>query len=163
LVKVNHELTIEAIGKLEQDEIAETRENFEDRDLADSLIRDHEVFCDDLRIAASQLAAVGLVTRFQHQIEQFVKQVGGKPKKTPKASRNRDRCIRLLEELNASLGDGPVPVKFFKDLVTARNSIIHDDSKATWITEVQLREAIEKAVAQVKWYDEKLHERLRAT
>jgi hypothetical protein len=40
LVKVNHALTIAAIGQLEQNGIAETRENFEDRDIVDSLIKD---------------------------------------------------------------------------------------------------------------------------
>jgi hypothetical protein len=110
LVKVNHQLTIDAIDKLEREETAETRNNFKDRDFAESLVRDHEVFCDDLRLAAIQLAAVGLVTKFQQWIAKFAKQHGGRPKKARKASRNRSSlCIRL-EELNESLGDGPVPV-----------------------------------------------------
>ena len=177
LVKVNHELTIAAIGQLEQDGIAEARENFEDRDLVDSLIREHEVFCDDLRKAANHLAAVGLVTRFQHCIEALVKKpCVDKPAKTPRLS----KLCSDLEKLNASLGDGPVPVDFFDQLVTARDSIIHADSKTTWehrgtrreiascyrnfagehgeleMTEAHLSEAVEKAIAQVKWYTAKL-------
>src|SRR5579863_4395377 len=94
LVKMNPELTIEAIGKLERDEIANLRKNFEDRDLLDSLITDHEVYCEDLRRSANNLAVVGLVTRFQHWIAKFVKDVGGKPSKLG----------RTLEQLNEVLG-----------------------------------------------------------
>jgi hypothetical protein len=184
LVKINHELTIAGIDQLERDGIAETRENFGDRDVVDSLIRDHEVFCDDLRKAANHLAAVGLVARLQHCVEALVKKPGvDRPAKTPRSS----KLCGDLEKLNASLGDGPIPVEFFDQLVTARDSIIHNDSKATWqfkgaqreiancyrnfageygeleMTEAHLNEAIEKAIAQVKWYTGKLAETDRAT
>jgi hypothetical protein len=67
---------------------------------------------------------------------------------------------------------------FFEDLATARDSIIHADSRAEWkhngslrkvadhyrnayedmdLSEEQLKDAIQKATQQVKWYDEKIH------
>jgi hypothetical protein len=175
LVKVNHELTIESICKREQRWIAETREQFEDQDEVESRITDEEVFCDDLRRAANNLATVGLVTRFQHRIGALVKEVGGKPSYLHKE----------LQQLNEALGNGPVPLNFFEELDTARDSVIHGDSKAAWrdsrngqlreiaehhrsfagqlaeleISEVQLNEAIENAIKQVEWYIERLAEK----
>ena len=81
-----------------------------------------------------------------------------------------------LETLNKTLTPGPVPVQFFGELVTLRDSIIHNDSQAEWVhngkqrkvadryrkydrielTDEQLKEAIEKCVQQVKWYDERI-------
>jgi hypothetical protein len=170
LVKVNHRLTLEGIAKQEQDEIAETHERLEleGRDLVDSQVRWQQSFYADLRTAANHLAAVGLVTRFQHWIGVFVKQSRVRPTKVHEC-----KLGNQLVALNDSLGVGPVPAAFFEDLVNARDSVIHGDSKAEWefkgtrevaarfrsgsrleITEDQLNEAIEKAVAQIKWYDE---------
>jgi hypothetical protein len=118
---------------------------------------------------------VGLVTKLQHWIGKLVKQVGGNPK----------HLRHDLELLNRELGEnGPVPVEFFKDLVSARDSVIHGDSKATWtdgrtgkprqiaehqsftgarahlaeleLASVQLSEASENAISQVEWYYEVL-------
>lgn len=70
----------------------------------------------------------------------------------------------------------PVPVAFFGELVTARDSVIHGDSKAKWsfdekprevaeqyrdggllrVTECQLEEAAAKAIELVAWYDAKI-------
>ncbi len=186
LVRVNHELTIAAIGQLEEDGIAEYRKNFADEpDIGDSLIRDHEVFCDDLRKAANHLAAVGLVTRFQHWIEKLAKKAGWKPPK----KYDRPKIVYQLEHLNDKVvGEGSgVPVEFFENLITARDSVIHNDAKATWeyqgrtreiascyrnfagehgeleMTEAHLGEAVEKAIAQVKWYTSNLPEKDRPT
>jgi hypothetical protein len=160
LVKLNHQLTLEGIAKQEEDEIAETEESLEleDRDLVDSQIRWQQNFYAELRKAANHLAVVGLVTRFQHWIENFVKQSRASPSRAHKC-----KLRNQLEALNKSLGVGPVRVAFFEDLVNARDSVIHGDSKAKWefngtrevaahyrsgsgleITEVQLSEAIEK-------------------
>ncbi len=67
-------------------------------------------------------------------------------------------------------------IHFFQDLVTVRDSIIHHGAKAEWngrgktsiparyrspyaeveISADQIKEAVAKAVEQVKWYGEKL-------
>jgi hypothetical protein len=171
VVVMNHRLTLEGISKSEDDEIAETRESLalEDRDLVDSQIRFQEQFYGELRRAANHLALVGLVTRFQHWIEGFAKQLGIQPHERGLTSQ--------LKALNDKLGEEWVPVDFFKDLVTARDSVVHGDSKAEWpydksrrkvaqqyrngseleVTADQLKVAIAKAIEQVKWYDEKIH------
>jgi hypothetical protein len=174
LVTVNYQLTIEGIDKMEREEIAETRKSLEleDPDLVESQVRWQQTFFyDGMRKAATHLAIVGLVTRLQHWIERFVrlKQLQLTKKK---------KLVAHIEALNSALGEGPVPITFFEDLVMARDSIIHGDSKAQWpdsrtgtrrvvakhyqnggdleVTENQLKDAIEKAEEQVKWYDRKL-------
>jgi hypothetical protein len=166
---------LEGIAKKEEEEIAETEDRLEleDRELVDSQIRWQRNFYDELRKAANHLAVVGLVIRFQHWIEKFVKQSHVQPSKAHKS-----KLRSQLEALNNFLGVGPVPVEFFEQLANARDSVIHGDSKAKWefngarevaehyrsglgleITEDQLNEAIEKAIAQVKWYDDILDHR----
>jgi hypothetical protein len=172
VVVVNHQITIDGIANLEQREVERVREEFaaEDPDVLDSLVRTEEWFYSDLRKAAHNLALVGLVTRLQHWIEKFARELDIKP------TRGDDSVlIRYLQSLNGELGDGPVPIKFFQELVMARDSVIHADSRAQWshkkmrrevapryrsgfdleISEEQLKEAVAKAIEQVKWYEEK--------
>jgi hypothetical protein len=74
-----------------------------------------------------------------------------------------------------------VPLSFFVDLVSARDSIVHADSQGEWafqgkprrvatryrdllsgelyFSDDDLQQAIENSVRQVKWYDDKLQER----
>jgi hypothetical protein len=79
--------------------------------------------------------------------------------------------------LNKRLGSGPIPTSDFEDLLNVRDSIIHADSQAEWtndgkarkvadrfrvrevieFTETDLQEAVEKAIKQVSWYDDRLH------
>jgi hypothetical protein len=178
VVVVNHQMTIDGIGSLEQREIAQTREKFaaEDPEVLDSLVRFQEWFYSDLRIAANHLALVGLITRFQHWIEKFTQELCITP------TRNDDAAlIGHLKALNRTLSQGPIPVAFFEDLITARDSVIHRDAKTQWtykkkkrtvathycngskleITEDQLKDAITKAIEQVMWYDEKIAPRRR--
>ena len=167
LVKVNHQLTVEGITKLEEDEIARTRDSLglEDPDLVDSQVRWQQSFYVEMRRAANHLAVVGLVTRLEHWIARFVRL-----NQLPVSS-----LCKNIKVLNDSLHEvGPVKESFFKDLVTVRDSVIHADSKAKWqhkrtrevakhyrnggeleVTEDQLKDAISKAIEQVKWYDEK--------
>jgi hypothetical protein len=91
--------------------------------LFDSQITWQQTFYVDLRRAANHLAVVGLVTRLEHWIARFVRL-----KQLPVSN-----LCKNLRVLNDSLhGTGPIPVAFFKDLVTARDSVIHADSKAKW-------------------------------
>ena len=127
---------------------------------------------DELRKAANRLALVGLVTRLQHWIGRFVKLRNLKTNKT-----KNSMLVDQLEILNKTLGCGPVAISFFEDLVNARDSIIHADARAEWkyrnddkkvsaqfrnswgeveLSEEQLKDAVEKAILQVSWYDEQL-------
>jgi len=145
----------------------------EDYEIVRSITGPVQNFYDDLRIAAGRLAVVGLVTRFQHWITRFVQR-----RKLGLEKGEKPRLVKQLNALNEDLGMGPVSVEVFENLVGVRDSVIHGDSRAEWehngrvrkvadeyrnaygdveITEEQLKEAIEKAVRQVKWYDEKLY------
>ena len=91
-------------------------------------------------------------------------------------TRDHDSLIPCLKQLNHLLGSGPVPIVFFEDLVTVRDSVIHADGNAKWthrrqrtvpkcysdgwkvdVSEEQVKEAISKAIEQIKWYGEKIY------
>jgi hypothetical protein len=88
-----------------------------------------------------------------------------------------------LKTLNEKLGKGPVPAEFFHELETVRDSIIHADSNVEWmrgneqrcvplkyrevnleylskfkLTEEQLREIRENAMAQINLTDAHIQE-----
>lgn len=173
VVIVNHQLTIDGIASLEQRETDRIREDFaaEGREVLDSLVGFQEWFCHDLRRVANNLALVGLVTRLRHWVEMFTQELSMRP-----IGYQDSALIRYLKALNRALGEGPVHIGFFQELVTARDSVIHADSKAQWtykkekrqvarrycsgsdleISGEQLKEAVARAIEQVKWYDERL-------
>jgi hypothetical protein len=166
-------LTLEGIAKEEAKAVDEAKGTFGDddegRELEANHIRSIQGWFDEMRIAAAHLAFVGLVTRL-HQWDLALARV--------KQVKTSDYLPNILEALNKNVGeDPPVGVAFFVGLVDARDSIIHNDSKAHWedprgrqrevpktyqrygeleITEDQLNEAIGKTVEQVRWYAEKL-------
>jgi len=175
VVVVNHKLTLEAIDRTEDEDLAGFEKGFApetDPETIRSIVSYAQNFYEDLRVAALRLAMVALVTRLQHWIERFVKQLKLKP------DRFHDSILsNQMESLNKTLGVGPVPVTFFDGLVRVRDAVIHNDSRAEWefngkprkvadeyksaydnveVTEEQLKEAIEKATQQVIWYDNKL-------
>lgn len=174
VVVVNHRFTLEAIERSEDEELTSIQEGFEfeNHDAMISTMAYQQAFYDDLRQAARRLALVALVTRLQHWIERFVAQL-----KVSTSKGRQSRLAKQLEALNSRLGAGPVPVRFFEDIATVRDSIVHGDSRAEWqfhgfrrvadeyknpsgdveLTDDQLKESIQKAVQQVKWYDEKMH------
>jgi hypothetical protein len=183
VVTVNLDLTLQAIDELQVQQTSTISAVFEpeDYETAESTIRWEGHFYDDLRRAAIQLALVGLVTRLQHWINALVKQ-----QKVPVTKKHDSLLISQLGALNAALGDaGPVPLAFFEELVTVRDSVIHADSSLEWvhgkttrrvadcytdvwkrleITGDQLKDAARKAIEQVKWYDYTLAaRRLKAT
>jgi hypothetical protein len=128
---------------------------------------------EDRRRAANNLALVALVTRFHHWLTRLIRRLPATANPYSQQSVSKELSI-----LTSALGQGPVPLTFFEDLAEARHSIIHADSQAEWefppgvqrnvahcyrnawsdveISEEQLTEAVAKAIAQVKWYDEKL-------
>jgi hypothetical protein len=170
LVIVNHRLIVDAI---ERDENAELEKlSQENSEPARSVEYQLQGFYEDLRRAANNLATVALVTRIQHWITRFAKKVPGRRKL------EGSRLVSELIQLTEYLGDGPIPVAYFAELVNVRDSVIHGDSKAEWehrseqrrvapmytnayleteISNEQLGVAIAKAIEQVTWYDEKLH------
>jgi hypothetical protein len=174
VVVKNFELTIAGITDYEQKSTEQIREECagDSPELLGSLVGTQEWFCEDLRSAATHLALVGLVTRFQHWIEVMAKrhEIGASDRK----SRECSGLIHKLKALNEKLGEGPVSLDFFSQLETARDSVIHSDSRARWdygrkqrevapcycsgsnlsVSGDQLKEAVASAVRQVKWYDE---------
>jgi hypothetical protein len=157
LVRSNHALVWNSIARIE----AEPEERDPD-------------YANELRRAANNQALVTLITRLHHWvcllIEEFIK----------KKSVREKGLVSNMNFLNSRTGPGPVPVDFFQELVTVRDSIIHADSQTSWtfkdemrqvaekysnaetgeveFTRSDLEEAIDKAVKQVRWY----HDRLEA-
>jgi hypothetical protein len=175
VVVANHRFTLEGITRAEDEEVQQWRDALalQDSQVALSAISHVQNGYEELRGAANRLALVGLVTRLQHWIARFIKEQGLKSGKV-----HESLLISQLDALNRSLGDGPVPLSYFEDLVNVRDSIIHADSRAEWkhrganrrvadhyrnpwgeieFSEGQLKDAIEQATGQVTWYDEKLH------
>jgi hypothetical protein len=176
VVTANHDLTLKAIDRSEDEELAKIDDNFpqENYETLRSITGHMQNFFQDLREAARRLAFVGLVTRLQHWIGRFLKQAKVKPDKVYDS-----QLANQIAALNKFLGVGPVPEMFFEDLAMVRDSVIHADSRAEWkyrskprrvadhyrnaggdveLTEEQLQEAIKKASQQVRWYDERLNQ-----
>jgi hypothetical protein len=172
LVTANHEFAIAAINRDEDEELAKINNEFhlESHEVIYSIQGQLQNTYDDFRRAARLLALVGLVTRLQHWISRFAIQ-----RKLTSAKQSKPREPKLVTQLNAlnkDLGDGPVSVEFFEKIVTLRDSVIHGDSQMEWggrtvadeyrsvqgadLSEEQLQEAIQKAIAQVKHYDKKI-------
>jgi hypothetical protein len=167
LVVANHNLTLEAINRSEEEDLEKLAPLGDPFDQTASHLL---MFYEDLRRAAANLAVVGLVTRLDHWITRFCKEVRRKSK----------GLVSNLTLLNEDLGDGPVSVAFFCELVTVRDSVVHADSQEVWcyhddlrrvakhytndrgevkLDEEQFKQAVVNAIEQVKWYDQKLREK----
>jgi hypothetical protein len=181
LVVMNHRFTLEGITRAEDEEIRHWRETLAPTDpkAASSAISHAQTEFDKLRKAANHLALVGTVTRLQHWVERFVKKQGLTPEKNKRPDGSVESLlIRQLRILNKTLGDSPVPISDFENLIDVRDSIIHADARAEWkndrdrnrkvadeyrsacgnveLYENQVKDAVEKSIRQVAWYDEKL-------
>jgi len=170
LVTENHRITLEAIVKSEDEEVDQINKEWigeDDREIVSSQISNVQRFFDDLRRVANHSALVSLVTRLDHWARRFVRQLSLNTKK------DGDHVVREIKALNARLGEGPYPADFFDKLVTARDSVIHGDSRGQWerrrvapeyinaygeldFTERHLAEAVDRVIQQVKWYDERI-------
>jgi hypothetical protein len=188
LVLANLRITIEGIGRAEDEDLCDIAKSFppEERDAEAAASSSVSHFYDELRLAALSLAIVALVTRLQHWIGRFTKE--NKPVSAPRKSNvkgakstqtSNSQLVNQLRALDESLGPGPVPITFFQALVDIRDSVIHHNSEARWeyrgeeravdsrywnpafdrleLTEDLLREAVDNATEQVKWYEERLH------
>jgi hypothetical protein len=176
-IVVNHGFTMQAIDKSEDESLEEIAGAFshEDPETIASISAQEMYTYDERRQAACNLALVAVVTRLQHWVGRFVKQRKVVPKQVHKSE-----LANHLEALNDDLTAGPVPMLFFEELAELRHSVIHADSQAEWthngkqrkiadryrspygrveLTAEQLKDAIEKAIQQVKWYDEKIRTR----
>jgi hypothetical protein len=127
VVVANHGFTLDAIDRSEEEELTSIQKGseLEDHDTITSMMGYHQAFYDDLRQAAHRLALVALVTRLQHWVERFVAQLKVRPSKI-----HQSKLANQLEALNNKLGAAPVPVVFFENIVTVRDSVIHGDSRA---------------------------------
>jgi hypothetical protein len=174
LVKATYDLLCENIAGREEKAITEA-ERIEDPREAGAERQWVRSNADELRQEARAIAVVTLVTRFQHWLRVFVKELT--EKEPPNGVESN------LRTLSEKLGEGPVPAEFFHDLETVRDSIIHADSSVEWmrgskqrrvplkyreisledlskfnLTEEQLREIRENAMAQVNLTDAHIQE-----
>lgn len=181
LVVTNHGFTLAGITRAEDEEVRNWQDALalEDPEVASSVIGYSQNGFDDLRKAANHLALVGIVTRLQHWVAQVVKRQGLKPEKNKRPDGSLESLlVRQLRILNKTLGDGPVPISDFGKLVDVRDSIIHGDAQAEWkddrdnkdrkvddeyrnafhveLSENQVKDAVEKAIRQVAWYDNQI-------
>ena len=174
LVKTTYDLLCENIARREEEEITEA-EKIEDPRDAGAERQWVKSNADELRQEARSIAVVTLVTRFQHWLRVFVKELT--EKEPPNGVESN------LRTLSEKLGKGPVPAECFCELETVRDSIIHADSSVEWmrgsqqrrvplkyrevsvegllkfkLTEEQLREIRENAMAQINLTDEHIQE-----
>ncbi|SRR5258706_9869394 len=173
-VIANHNAMLEGIDREEEGEMLEIKDSFpvEDYDRVGSMLGYVESGYDERRQKARLSAVVVIVTRLEHWLSRFARQLNVKP--TPV---HKTLLGNLIEALNNTLGVGPVPAKFFDDLAELRHSVTHANSQAEWdfkgkrrsvadfyrnawgdaeLSEEQLKEAFQKSIQQVKWYDEKM-------
>lgn len=171
LVTKNHRLLLKAIKASENEYIEHLRADLaSDDDALQSCISQAGVFYDDLRRSANHAALVSLTTR----LDRWVRVLAGKVKARARKNKSRPRVVCLMEDLNEKLGNPPETLKFFEELITARDSVIHGDSRAMWgdrqtrkvskgyvnaygdleFNEDHLREAVDRVTRQLKWYDE---------
>jgi len=157
LVTTNHRLLLEAITKIEDEEL----EGIKDEDE----YREQQKNFDNLRVVANNLAVVAVVTRLDHWVNVYCEKL--------KLSL-KDKTIKKMKALNKQLGTTHVPIDFFDGLVTARDSVIHGDSRGEWefrgkrkiperygivqlaVTEDQVKEAVEKTQKQIIWYADRV-------
>jgi hypothetical protein len=177
LVTSNLQATLIGIATLldeEKDKVGEQLEG-EDYDVLNSHLGWVEKAYDDMRVAARNFALVGVVTRLQHWIQRFVDLNEVKP-----IGESEDpRLCKLVRGLDKALNkQPPITVEFVKELVDARDSVIHGDSKSTWtddrsqkprsiaerfeqwgelnVSQSDLEEAVQKTAELVRWYETSL-------
>jgi hypothetical protein len=170
LVTENHRITMRGIQQSEDELVDHLRKDLAqaDEEIIRSEVSHAQFFYDDLRRAANHMALVSLVTRLEHWTQKFVKQL------SLSTDREELHVVRDMVALNARLDTAPIDVEFFRDLVTARDSVIHGGSQAEWkfgcetrrvaarysdcgdldFTDEHLSEATKKVTTQVKWYYE---------
>jgi hypothetical protein len=170
-VHASHDIVTEELNRQEEASLAELTGSDPSRPWHLGL------FYGTLRQATSNLAMVALVTRLDHWVARLWKRVNQAqdPNEVSLAGRLRD--------LDGYCGAGcPVPVGFFEELVAVRNSVVHRNSAVEWVhrgrpmrvaeryrsgsgmlvtvTGAHLKEASDKSIAAVRWYDERMLERI---
>lgn len=176
LVIANHKITMDGIARAEEEELKPPKNLLDslkdetDDDVVSSYIWYQQNFFESLRVAARNLAVVGLVTRLQHWAGAYARRID--------PTREAGRPMRdELNFLNRNLGTPPIPTSFFFDLEEVRHAVIHADSQPQWtyngkskrvqpryapngyrveVEDEDLKDAIAKAITQIKWYDERL-------
>lgn len=124
VVLVNHELTLEAITKAEDEAV----DGFDltdegQRQTADYVGRQH----DEFRRAATNLALVGLVARFHHWLTYLANRIRGKNNQI-----FHKNVVQEISFLNSQLKNSPHKPEHFEKWADVRDSVIHADSKASW-------------------------------
>jgi hypothetical protein len=154
LVTANHQITLQGITQQQEEMLNHMERSLEgeDPDTKRSVLSAHENFYEELRQASRNLALVGIVTRLQRWINRLTRQAFPleKPQWLP----------AQLRSLNKKLGEGPIKVEFFEELVTARDAIIHNDALATeWEFQGKKRRVADRYVyGESKLSDDELGE-----
>lgn len=175
LVMSSLRFSLEGIARAEEEEIERMSEALEDLDVQNSHAWHVELYYSKMRTAAHNFALVGLVTRLQHWVERFVRL----NKVKPEGEKNDHRLCKCLHGLNKAVNaTPPIAVEFIDGLVTARDSVIHGDSKSTWfdephqkqrsvaqrfddfgdlnVSQSDLEDAVQKSTQLVSWYESSL-------
>jgi hypothetical protein len=176
LVVANHRFTIDGISRAIDEETDQLKECMaeEESEVLSSAISHMTWQYERLRWAANRLALVGAVTCLDEWIAMLVTKENLNQVDVEKAD---SKLITQMRRLNKSLNIA-LPLQDFEDLVLARDSIIHGNSKAKWIdhrrewrtvpsrymdawggiafTEEDLERAIDKMIQQVLRYDERI-------
>jgi hypothetical protein len=173
MVVANYIAMLEGIDREEEGVLVDIQDGFGlvGRETVDSTLGYVQNGYEDRRRNARLSAVVNLVIRLEQWIFRFTRRLNLKPKHV-----HQSQLANHVEALNSFLGDGPAPATFFENLAELRHSIVHADSRAEWkygrnravadefrgtfgdvdLTDEQLKDAINKAIHQVKWYDEKI-------
>jgi hypothetical protein len=169
-VLISWEFALNEINRVEEQDLKEREEELagEDYEILSAGISAVTSEFERYRESANQLALVGVLTRLQHWINSLV---DGRPD-APKGKKSL--LVSQLKWLDAKWGPGPVPISFFEDAVTVRDSIVHGNSEAVWmrgtesrkiadrystasgqvsLSEVQLKEVASKAIEQFRWFE----------
>src|SRR5271156_2174114 len=135
VVLTNLKLVLAGIDQLETKETTDyVKQTHDDEENQQSFISWIQGQHDLLRTAAVHLALVGLVTRYHHWLITIANCLrAGKDKTFDKSA------IQEMHFLNDHFKPSPHQPKDFTKWVTARDSIIHADSKAAWEFEGKTR------------------------
>jgi len=131
VVLINHELTLEGIDKAAAIVVNRLGLTDESQRSVATYIKGQY---DEYRRAATNLALVGLVSRFHHWLTGLANRIRGTAKETFDKSISKE-----IGFLNSCLPRSPYTYSNFKKWVDVRDSIIHADAKASWMYSGQPR------------------------
>jgi hypothetical protein len=175
LVKGNYEVTREGIERAAEQAIVGAKAEsaglteVEDIEGVDAWISHERAFYHSLQVAARNLTLIAVMTRLTHWVGNYASRVPDCKARS---------LISKLEFLNKDfVEEPPHPIIFFSQLADLRDSLVHHDGEPEWvnykgelrqvsekyvcgtraeISHDDLVKAIDAAIEQAKWYDDRL-------